>query len=352
MKFSFLSFGDLAPDPATGRTPTASERFQGIIEMAVVAEELGHDGFGVGEHHGVEFWASSAPPVLLAAIAARTTRLRLRTGVTLIPNLDPVRVAEDYATLDAISGGRLELTVGKGNFPHPWELFGQDEAEQRDRLSEGVDLLRHIWSSDGPITWRGRFRPQLEGAHVSPKPVQSPPPIWWGVSTAPWSVEFAAERGLPIVLGGVAQSKEHYGSLADHYRTRYVEHGHDPRDLHVGTVSHLYVRRDGRQARREFEAYHNQAMGNALLALRRGTMLPLDYEERLRGPLVVGSPEECAAKILDFHRRYGHDLHFFHSDLGGQPIGEVITTMEVFSAEVAPIIERELASTNAPGVAS
>jgi alkanesulfonate monooxygenase SsuD/methylene tetrahydromethanopterin reductase-like flavin-dependent oxidoreductase (luciferase family) len=342
MKYSFLTFGELSADPATGQLPTPAQRLQGIVEMGVLAEELGHDGFGVGEHHGVEYWSVSTPPVVLAAIAARTSRIRLRTGVTLIPNLDPVRVAEDYATVDALSGGRLEMTVGKGNFPHPWELFGQDEAEQRDRLTEGVDLLRTIWTSSGPVTWSGRFRPPLAEATVGPRPVQSPPPIWWGVSTAPWSVEFAAERGMPIVLGGVAQSKEHYGSLVDHYRRRYAEHGHPASDLHIGTVSHLYVRRDGDQARREFEAYHRQAMGNALLALRRGAMLPFDYEERLRGPLVVGSPEECAAKILDFHERYGHDLHFFHSDLGGQPLREVLTTMELFSSDVAPIVEREL----------
>src|ERR1700691_2036443 len=132
VKFSFLSFGDLTTDPYSGHTPTAQERFAGIVEAAVHAEDLGHDGFGVGEHHGLDLWSLSAPPVLLGAIAARTSRIRLRTGVTLVPNLDPVRVAEDYASVDALSGGRFELTVGKGNFPQPWELFGQDEQEQRD----------------------------------------------------------------------------------------------------------------------------------------------------------------------------------------------------------------------------
>jgi alkanesulfonate monooxygenase SsuD/methylene tetrahydromethanopterin reductase-like flavin-dependent oxidoreductase (luciferase family) len=342
VKFSFLSFGDLTTNPYSGYTPTAQERFAGIVEAAVHAEDLGHDGFGVGEHHGLDLWSLSSPPVLLGAIAARTSRIRLRTGVTLVPNLDPVRVAEDYASVDALSGGRLELTVGKGNFPQPWELFGQDEQEQRDRLAEGVDLLRQIWSSAGPVNWSGRFRPPLVDATVAPRPVQQPPPIWWGVSTAPWSVEFAAQRGLPIVLGGVAQSKEHYGSLADHYREQYLVHGHDPASLHIGTVSHLYVRHDGHQARREFEPYHQQATDKALLAMRRGNMLPMDYEERLRGPLVVGSPDEVAAKLLDFHARYGHDLQFFHSDIGGQPVREVMTTMEIFTEEVAPILERAL----------
>ena len=220
--------------------------------------------------------------------------------------------------------------------------FRPGRKEQRDRLLEGVDLLRRIWSSEGPVNWSGRFRPPLVDATVAPRPIQKPPPIWWGVSTAPWSVEFAAERGLPIVLGGVAQSKEHYGSLTDHYRDQYRVHGHDESSLHIGTVSHLYVRHDGHQARRQFEAYHQQATDRALLAMRRGNMLPLDDEERLRGPLVVGSPEEVAEKLLDFHARYGHDLQFFHSDIGGQPLHEVIETMEIFTSEVAPILEREL----------
>jgi alkanesulfonate monooxygenase SsuD/methylene tetrahydromethanopterin reductase-like flavin-dependent oxidoreductase (luciferase family) len=344
VKFSFLSFGELSTNPYTGHTPTPQERLGAVVDAAVLAEELGHDGFGVGEHHGQDFWALSTPPVVLGAIAARTSRIRLRTGVTVLPNLDPVRVAEDYATVDALSGGRVELTIGKGNFPQPWELFGQDQEEQRERLAEGVDLLRQIWSSDGLVNWSGRFRPPLVDASIGPRPTQTPPPIWWGVSTAPWSVEFAAERGLPIVLGGVVQSKEHYGSLADHYRERYAAHGHDPASMHIGTVSNVYVRHDGERARKEFQPYYEAVTKDMRLALRQGFMLPNDYQERLRGPLVVGNPEEVAHKLLDFHARYGHDLQFVQTDLGGQPFRQVAETMELFTAEVIPIIERELAS--------
>ncbi len=190
----------------------------------------------------------------------------------------------------------------------------------------------------------GGSDPPLVDAQVGPRPTQTPPPIWWGVSTAPWSVEFAAERGLPIVLGGVVQSKDHYGSLVDHYLERYAAYGHDPASIHIGTVSNLYVRRDGHQARKEFQPYYEAVTKDTRLALRQGYMLPNDYEERLRGPLVVGSPEEVAEKLLDFHARYGHDLQFVQTDLGGQPFGEVAKTMELFTAEVMPMIDRELAS--------
>jgi alkanesulfonate monooxygenase SsuD/methylene tetrahydromethanopterin reductase-like flavin-dependent oxidoreductase (luciferase family) len=342
VKFAFLSFGDLTADPYTGRTPSPRQRLADIVNAAVLAEDLGYDSFGVGEHHGLDYWAISSPAVVLGAIAARTSRIRLRTGVTVVPNLDPVRIAEDYATVDALSGGRVELTVGKGNFPQPWELFGQDQDEQRDRLVEGVDLLREIWASRGNVNWTGRFRPPLVDASIGPKPTQNPPPIWWGVSTAPWSVEFAAERGLPIVLGGVVQAKEHYGELVDHYRERYFAHGHDAADLQVGTVSHVYVRRDGAKARRDFEAYHDNSMSKMLLATRQGAMLPHDYQVRLDGPLVVGNPEEVAAKLLDFHDRYNHNLQFIHGDIGGQSFDAVAETMELFATEVVPIIEREL----------
>jgi alkanesulfonate monooxygenase SsuD/methylene tetrahydromethanopterin reductase-like flavin-dependent oxidoreductase (luciferase family) len=280
--------------------------------------------------------------VVLGAIAARTSRIRLRTGVTVVPNLDPVRVAEDYATVDALSGGRVELTVGKGNFPQPWELFGQDQDEQRDRLVEGVDLLRQIWASKGNVDWDGRFRPPLKDASIGPRPTQPSLPIWWGVSTATWSVEFAAERGLPIVLGGVAQAKEHYGELVDHYRERFAAYGHAASSLQIGTVSHVFVRRDGNQARKEFEAYHHNAMTKTLLATRQGALYTRDYGASLAGPLVVGSPEEVAAKLLDFHARYGHDLQFIHGDIGGQSLEVVAETMELFASEVVPIINQEL----------
>jgi alkanesulfonate monooxygenase SsuD/methylene tetrahydromethanopterin reductase-like flavin-dependent oxidoreductase (luciferase family) len=342
MKFAVMSLGELLPDPDTGRRISPQQRLAEIVEMAVSAEELGFDSFATGEHHGLDLWSVSAPPVVLAAVAARTERIRLRTGVTVMPNLDPVRVAEDYATVDLLSGGRLELTVGKGNFPQPWEVFGQDPEDQRERLSEAVDLLRLIWQKEPSVTWQGRFRPPLTDAIIVPQPLQSPPPIWWGVSTAAWSADFAAERGLPIVLGGVAQSTDHYGALADHYRESYAAHGYDPETAEVGTVSHVYVRRDGDQARREFKAYHEATMKLAEAAMRLGSPIISDYEERLAGPLVVGSPEEVAEKILSFHDRYQHQLHFLQCDMGGQSLKSATQTMELLAAEVIPMVEREL----------
>jgi alkanesulfonate monooxygenase SsuD/methylene tetrahydromethanopterin reductase-like flavin-dependent oxidoreductase (luciferase family) len=338
MKFGFLSLGDLTSDPVTGVTPTAKQRLDEIVLAGELTEALGLDSFGVGEHHSSR-WVLTSPPTVLAAIAARTERIRLRTGVTLIPNLDPVRVAEDYATLDVLSGGRVELTVAKGNFPQPWSLFGQDPDEQRDRLAEGIDLLLQIWAED-PVNWSGRFRPPLVDATVAPRPLQSPPPVWCGVSSTPASVEFAAARGLPIVVAGVFRDREHCGSLIDHYRKEGAAAGHDPATLQVGYVSHLYLSKDGDRAKRDFEQYYRHALGQAVAEMRE-PMPPLDYEERLRGPLICGSPEEAVEKILGFRDRFDHDLHLFHVDLGGLPFREVASTMELFAAEVAPVVHAE-----------
>jgi alkanesulfonate monooxygenase SsuD/methylene tetrahydromethanopterin reductase-like flavin-dependent oxidoreductase (luciferase family) len=344
MKFGFTSLGDLSSDPATSTTPSASERLEEIVQAAELTEQLGLDSFGVGEHHSGR-WVLTAPPVVLASIAARTERIRLRTAVTLIPNLDPVRVAEDYATVDVLSGGRLELTVGKGNFPQPWSLFGQDHDEQRDRLAEGTDLLRQIWRED-PITWEGRFRPPLVEASIGPRPLQTPPPIWWAASTAPSSVEFAAERGMPLVVAGVFRELEHCGELVDHYREVAASHGHDPASLPVAFASHLYVGRDGAAAKRDFEQYYRHALGAATGEMH-DPMPPLDYEQRLRGPLICGSPAEAAEKILAIHDRIRHDLHVFHCDLGGIPWRVLRPSLELFAEEVVPAVDAALSTTAA-----
>ncbi|HWB21937.1 MAG TPA: LLM class flavin-dependent oxidoreductase [Gaiellaceae bacterium] len=336
-----MTLGDLTSNPHTGTTLTAQQRLGEIIDAAVLTEELGLDSYTVGEHHSSR-WAITAPPVVLAAIAPRTERIRLRTGITLIPNLDPVRVAEDYATVDVLSGGRLELTVAKGNFPQPWPLFGQDREQQRERLVEGVDLLLKIWTEE-PVTWEGRFRPPLNEASIGPRPIQSPPPIWWGVSTSPESVEPAVERGLPIVLGGVIQPVEHYGTLADHYREQWVLAGHDAAKLQIGSVSHLYIRKDGAQARRELEPHYRHVFDT--VGKESGMSLPpFDFDAKLRGPLVCGSPDEAIEKLLAFHDRYQHQVHLFHADFGGIPGKEVAKTMELFATEVAPVLEAETRS--------
>lgn len=268
MRFGFLTLGDLTSDPNSGETISARQRLGEIIQAAELTEALGFDSYSVGEHHSAS-WVVTAPPVVLAAIAARTERIKLRTGVTLMANLDPVRVAEDYATVDLLSNGRLEMTVAKGTFPQPWTLFAQDVEDQRERLAEGIDLLLKIWSED-PLGWEGAYRPALVNASIGPRPLQRPPRVWCGVASAPSSVEFAAQRGLPIMAASVFRSRDHVGALIDHYREQAALAGHDRAALEVGAVTYLYVREDGDQARHEFATYHAHGVASLRSQMKGG----------------------------------------------------------------------------------
>ena len=190
MKIGVLSLGDCLDDPVSGAVTSPAERHRAIVDEGVLAETLGFDSVWLGEHHFCDY-VLAAPPVVLAAIAARTTRIRLGTGVTLLANLDPVRVAEDYATVDAISNGRVELSVGRGILVDTYEVFGQKPDQSRERFRENLELLRRLWS-ERDVTWSGRFRAPLDHVTVEPRPVQRPhPPIWVGGE--------GRHRTLPIV---------------------------------------------------------------------------------------------------------------------------------------------------------
>jgi alkanesulfonate monooxygenase SsuD/methylene tetrahydromethanopterin reductase-like flavin-dependent oxidoreductase (luciferase family) len=182
MKFALFSLVMNLPNAITGETLTDQQKFQNVLKQAALAEELGFEAYGVGERHGPPF-LSSSPPVILTAIAARTTRIRLLTTVTVLSVLDPVRVAEDYATLDHLSGGRIELIIGKGNDPRHYPLFGITEAEQWDSLAERYALLKRLWTEEG-VTWEGRYRPPLDNVTVLPRPLQRPIPVWHGSASS------------------------------------------------------------------------------------------------------------------------------------------------------------------------
>jgi alkanesulfonate monooxygenase SsuD/methylene tetrahydromethanopterin reductase-like flavin-dependent oxidoreductase (luciferase family) len=343
-----MTLGDLDSDPLTGKKISAKQRLDEIVAAAVLTEEFGLDAYSVGEHHDAD-WVLTAPPVVLAAISAKTEQIRLMTGVTLIGNLDPVRVAEDYGTVDLLSGGRLELVVAKGLFPHPWPLFGQDESRSRERLSEGVDLLLKIWSEDPLVRWKGSIRPEINNASIGPRPLQAPPRIWTGVSTGPESANFAADRGLPIFLGAHIKSLAHAGSIIEHFRERTTSAGFDASRIPVGAGGSLYVRGNGKQARREFRPYFEQG-ARFSLSHRNLPFKGVDFDGmNSDGALLCGSPAEIAERLIHMHEVFGHDLHMCQPDVGGMPWDAVRETMELFAAEVAPVVK---AATGAGKLAS
>jgi alkanesulfonate monooxygenase SsuD/methylene tetrahydromethanopterin reductase-like flavin-dependent oxidoreductase (luciferase family) len=342
VKFLVMTLISNGPDPVTGRTPTPNARFHRVVDTAVLAEELGYDGYAVGERHERPFF-SSAPPVVLSAIAARTSRIRLFTAVTTLSLLDPVRAYEDYATLDQLSDGRLELMIGKGNGAAQAQLFHVTTDDQWDRNAEGYELFRRLWREDR-TTWDGRFRPALTDAETWPPPRQRPLRVWHGSATSRDSVELAARYGDPLFSANVTNPVEPYAELVAHYRERWVAHGHDPADALVGAgTAGFHLARTSQQAVEEYRPVFEQ---RRQLAARYG--LPAvfttleDFVER--SSALIGSPQQVVEKVLRYHDALGHEVTHLNVDGDGLGPRRQREQLELFQAEVAPALRAAIPS--------
>ncbi|MFJ2804677.1 LLM class flavin-dependent oxidoreductase [Kitasatospora sp. NPDC087271] len=338
MRFTVSSLVANGPDPVTGVQRTPQEKLWNVIDQAVVAEQLGYDGYGVGERHGEPF-LSPAPPVLLSAIAARTSTIRLFTTVTVLSILDPVRVAEDYALLDQLSGGRVELIIGKGNDPRHFDLFGLPEERQWDALAENYDLLRRLWREE-TVTWEGSTRPPLKDAAVAPRPLQDPIPVWHGSATSTQSTDLAARYGDPLFSANCFHPLAKYRSLVEHYRERWAHYGRDPREARVGaSFGGLYVAKRSQDAVEGFRPYWDAMFGSA--AGRHNKSPFTSLEDALEhGSALVGSPQQVIEKIHRYHEAFGNEVVGIGVDALTE--GAQREQLELFAAEVAPVVRREL----------
>ncbi|MEU4571240.1 LLM class flavin-dependent oxidoreductase [Nonomuraea sp. NPDC023979] len=327
------------------RSPT--ERLREVVENAVLAEQLGFDGFGVGERHERPF-LSSSPPVVLANIAARTATIRLFTAVTTLSLLDPVRAYEDYATLDHLSDGRLELIIGKGNGTAQAQLFHVTPEDQWERNREGYELFRRLWRED-KVTWEGRFRPPLTDAEVLPRPLQRPIRVWHGSATSKESVELAARYGDPLFSANVTNPIEPYAELIDHYRERWAHHGHDPADALVGAgTAGFYTARTSQEAIATYRPIYDARI--ALLAeLGVRPVFPTLEDAIERGSILVGSPQQIVDKVLRYHKRFGHEVMHLHADADGLTPRQHRDALELFQAEIAPALREAVPSRPFPG---
>jgi alkanesulfonate monooxygenase SsuD/methylene tetrahydromethanopterin reductase-like flavin-dependent oxidoreductase (luciferase family) len=233
------SFVSTVTDPSTGQQVGPQERIEHLLEEIALADASGVYSFGIGEHHRQEYY-DSAPPVLLAAAAARTSRIRLGSAVTVLSAADPVRVFQQFATLDLISKGRIDLIVGRGSFTEAFPLFGLDLADYDSLFAEKLDLLLKIRDSER-VTWSGRHRPALTGQGIYPRPVQNPLPIWVGVGGTPESFVRAGLLGLPLMVAIIGGEPRRFAPLVDLYRRAGAEAGHSPEDLQVGLHLFGYV---------------------------------------------------------------------------------------------------------------
>jgi alkanesulfonate monooxygenase SsuD/methylene tetrahydromethanopterin reductase-like flavin-dependent oxidoreductase (luciferase family) len=342
MKFLLLTLIANGPDPVTGRTPTPNARLHRVVENAVLAEELGFDGYGVGERHERPF-LSSAPPVVLSHIAARTSRITLFTGVTTLALLDPVRAYEDYATLDHLADGRLELIIGKGNGSAQAQLFHVTTEDQWDRNAEGYELFRRLWREER-TTWEGRFRPSLTDAETWPPPRRRPIRVWHGSATSKDSVELAARYGDPLFSANVTNPVEPYAELVAYYRERWAAHGHDPAAALVGAgTAAFHLAKTSQQAVEEYRPVFAQRLA---LAERFGlpVVFPTIEEFVERSSALVGSPEQIVDKVLRYHELLGHEVIHLHSDGDGLAPRRQREMLEQFQADVAPALRAAVPS--------
>jgi putative FMN-dependent luciferase-like monooxygenase len=335
MQFGIFTVGDVTTDPTTGRTPTEAERISAVVTIAEKAEEVGLDVFATGEHHNPPFVPSS-PTTLLGYVAARTSRLILSTATTLITTNDPVKIAEDYAMLQHLADGRVDLMMGRGNTGPVYPWFGKDIRDGIPLAFENYALLHRLWRED-VVDWEGAHRTPLHGFTSTPRPLDGVPPfVWHGSIRSPEIAEQAAFYGDGFFANHIFWPAEHFVRLVELYRNRYEHHGHGRADQAiVGLGGQVFMRKRSQDAVREFRPYFDNAP-----VYGHGPSLE-DFMEQT--PLTVGSPQEVIDKTLTFREAFGdYQRQLFLMDHAGLPLATVLEQLELLGGEVVPVLRREL----------
>jgi probable LLM family oxidoreductase len=341
MELGLATFADLS----SGVSP--EQRMRELIEEAELADQLGLDLFAIGEHHRPDFLVSAPVPVL-TAIAARTKRIRLSSAVTVLSSDDPVRVFQEFAELDLISGGRAEIMAGRGSFTESFPLFGYDLDDYDELYAEKLDLLLKIRDSER-VTWSGRHRAPLNDALIWPRPVQDRLPIWVAVGGTPQSVLRAGSLALPMTLAIIGGQPERFAPLVDLYRRALVAAGHDPSLGKLAINTHAFVAESTAAADSAFASSY-LAMMNRIGRERGWPPAGRPEYEALRSPrgaLAVGTPETVAEKILFEHELFQNDRYIAQMSVGAVAHADVMRSIELFGTEVAPRVREALAAPDA-----
>jgi probable LLM family oxidoreductase len=349
MELGIYTFADLGADPQTGEQISAAQRMRNLVEEMELADQVGLEVFGLGEHHRPDF-AVSSPVVALAAGAARTENIRLTSAVTVLSSDDPVRVFQDFATLDLLSGGRAEIMAGRGSFTESFPLFGYDLEDYDELFAEKLQLLMQLRESEH-VTWQGKHRAPIDDIGVYPRPIQDPLPIWIAVGGNPQSVIRAGVLGLPLAVAIIGGQPERFAPLVDLYREASDQVGKS--GLPVSINSHTYVAETSQQAAGEFFPAYAGMMSR--IGRERGwqpmTRQQFDALRSPRGAVAVGSPQEVAEKILAQHEIFRHDRFMGQISVGHLPHDKAMKSIELFGTEVAPIVREELARRGATAAA-
>jgi probable LLM family oxidoreductase len=348
MELGLYTFVEHTPD-RTGALLPREQRVANLLEEAQLADEVGLDCFNVGEHHRADYLAST-PAVLLAAIAARTKRIRLSSAVTVLSSDDPVRVFQEFATLDLISNGRAEIIAGRGSFIESFPLFGYDLNDYDALFTEKLELLLNLVRNER-VTWSGRFRPSLKNQAVFPRPVQPQLPVWIAVGGTPQSVVRAATLGIPMALAIIGGSPERYVGFTDLYREAWEKAGHSPADLQLSINSHGYIAdTTALAAEQAFHPYMHQ-MGK--IGRERGWPAPTrhqyDAERSPKGAVLIGDPQQVVDKILWEHELFGMTRFTLQMSVGSMPHLELMRAIELYGTVVAPAVRKAV---GAPAVAA
>jgi len=336
MEIGLYSLGDYMADGATQKTITEAQRIKEIVAAAQLAEEAGLDVFALGESHQ-QYFVSQAHQVILGAIAQATSRIKITSGVTVLSTADPVRVYEEFSTLDLLSGGRAEIIAGRASRVGVYELMGIHLKDYEDIFEEKFDLLLKLNQSQ-PINWAGLYRPELKNAILYPKPLNGKLPIWRGVGGSPASAIKAGYFGSPMTLATLGGPSSTFKASVDAFRRAADEYGHDSRLLPVGTTSLCYVARDSQQALREYYPYLN----NGMAMLRGGGYPESQFSEStdVKNAMMVGSPQQIIDKILYQYELYGHQRFLAQIDFGGIPYQKIAAIIELLGTEVAPAVRK------------
>lgn len=343
-------FGELTPDPITQQPPAPGVRLRELVEQAKAADEAGLDVFAVGEHHRTDF-AVSTPAVLLAAMAENTRSIALSSAVTVLSSDDPVRVFQQFATLDLLSGGRAEIIAGRGSYIESFPVFGYDLNDYAELFAQKLDLLLKL-REENPISWQGSLRPALVNGDITPRPDRELP-VWVAVGGTPASVVRAGRLGLPLSLAIIGGSYRQFAPFVELYRQAAAEAGHDPASLKVSINSPGFVAPTHQEAIEVSHPYFQAGwMANHH---QRGQGVPMpkiayEAQSTAAGAFFLGSPQEVIDKIMAQYELFHHDRMMIQLGFGNVPQREALKAIELLGAEVAPVVRKEIASLGAPGV--
>ena len=342
MELGLMTFADMQPETLPGRGINGYQRIKDLLEEIKLADQLGLDVFGVGEHHRPDY-AVSSPALILAAAAVLTKKIKLASAVTVLSSDDPIRVFQDFATVDLLSGGRAEIIAGRGSFIESFPLFGYDLKDYDELFIEKLDLLLKL-NKNEKVSWKGKHRPSFDNLGVYPRPYQKEIPIWLAAGGTPASAVRAATLNLPLILAIIGGMPEQFLSFVNLYKETAKKTGKDMSRLQMGVNNHVYIGEESKKAADEFYPYYAAMMDR--VGRDRGwpplTRQQYEYARMPKASLMVGSVQEVIDKILYEHELFGNTRFMAQASVGNVPHKMVVKSIELFGTKVAPVIRKSL----------